>query len=148
MSMCNSNPLIVFLQIQYISRSLIVTCNWLLQAGSTRLISSFHHLNAEPIWKRLYSSSLLTVTKKVKSINSTSPSNTKPTDQSDQSHTCNMLICLQQCTTLELLSVERSIEHCVTPAHVHFAGAVRMVRKEWHVRSERDTSLPEKANLE
>lgn len=52
MSVCNSNPLIVFLQIQYISRSLIVTCNWLLQASSTGLISSFHHLHAEPIFTK------------------------------------------------------------------------------------------------
>lgn len=43
---CNSNPLIVFLHIQYVSRSVTVTCNWLLQASSTRLISSFHHLSA------------------------------------------------------------------------------------------------------
>lgn len=56
---CNSNPIIVFLQIQYISRSLLSTCNWLLQVCSTRLISSFRHLNAEPIWQRPYSSPLL-----------------------------------------------------------------------------------------
>lgn len=54
-AMCNSNPPIVCAQIQYISRSLAVTCNWLLQASGTRLISSFHHLSAEPVWKSMHS---------------------------------------------------------------------------------------------
>lgn len=53
-AMCNSNPHIVCAQIQYIPRSLAVTCNWLLQASGTRLISFFHHLSAEPIWKSMH----------------------------------------------------------------------------------------------
>lgn len=53
--MCNSNPPIVCTQIQYISRSLAVTCNWLLQGSGARLISFFHHLNAEPVWKTTHS---------------------------------------------------------------------------------------------
>lgn len=59
-SLCNSNPIIVFLQIQYVSRSLVVSCNWLLQVRSTSLISSFRNLNAE---QRLYSLPLLAVDK-------------------------------------------------------------------------------------
>lgn len=47
-----SNPLIVFQLVQYLSRSLRVTCNWLLQASSTRPISSFHHLNTDSLTGR------------------------------------------------------------------------------------------------